>query len=137
MPERPQLVEQVLLDCGRSSTQLMRDSLGSRTRYIFMNAYNFTDRSRLVIQMAREEAARLQHEYVGTEHLLLGLIAEGEGVALAGTRRIGAHLYSAAVFGASRRLRTPAYGDSSPSATSRSDIARGGRAEARPLYLCM
>ena len=31
--------------------------------------------------MAREEAIRLQHDYVGTEHLLLGLIREGEGVA--------------------------------------------------------
>ena len=33
--------------------------------------------------MAREEAARLHHEYVGTEHILLGLIREGEGVAAA------------------------------------------------------
>ena len=48
-----------------------------------MNAYNFTDRVRKVLQMAREEAARLHHEYVGTEHLLLGLIREGEGVATA------------------------------------------------------
>lgn len=48
-----------------------------------MNGYNFTDRVRKVLQMAREEAARLHHEYVGTEHLLLGLIREGEGVALA------------------------------------------------------
>jgi hypothetical protein len=48
-----------------------------------MNGYNFTDRSRIVLQMAREEAARLQHNYVGTEHMLLGLIAEGEGVAAA------------------------------------------------------
>jgi ATP-dependent Clp protease ATP-binding subunit ClpC len=46
-----------------------------------MNGYNFTDRVRKVLQMAREEAARLHHEYVGTEHILLGLIREGEGVA--------------------------------------------------------
>ena len=39
-----------------------------------MNGYNFTDRVRKVLQMAREEAARLHHEYVGTEHILLGLI---------------------------------------------------------------
>src|ERR1044071_1757619 len=44
-----------------------------------MNGYNFTDRVRKVLQMAREEAARLHHEYVGTEHILLGLIREGEG----------------------------------------------------------
>jgi ATP-dependent Clp protease ATP-binding subunit ClpA len=48
-----------------------------------MNGYNFTDRVRRVLQMARDQAARLQHEYVGTEHLLLALVLEGEGVAAA------------------------------------------------------
>src|SRR5438132_12955151 len=48
-----------------------------------MNGYNFTDRVRKVLQIAREEAARLHHEYAGTEHILLGLIREGEGVAAA------------------------------------------------------
>jgi len=43
--------------------------------------YNFTDRVRKVLAMAREEAVRLQHDYVGTEHILLGLIREGDGVA--------------------------------------------------------
>jgi ATP-dependent Clp protease ATP-binding subunit ClpA len=46
-----------------------------------MNGYNFTERVRKVLAMAREESARLHHEYVGTEHLLLGLTREGEGVA--------------------------------------------------------
>src|SRR4026208_1398474 len=46
-----------------------------------MNGYNFTERVRKVLAMAREEAARLHHKYVGTEHILLGLIREGEGVA--------------------------------------------------------
>ncbi len=44
---------------------------------------NFTDRVRKVLSMAREEATRLNHDYVGTEHILLGLIREGEGVAAA------------------------------------------------------
>src|SRR5687767_1192803 len=48
-----------------------------------MNGYNFTERVRKVLAMSREEAVRLHHEYVGTEHLLLGLIREGEGVAAA------------------------------------------------------
>ncbi|MGE5748864.1 MAG: Clp protease N-terminal domain-containing protein, partial [Gemmatimonas sp.] len=48
-----------------------------------MNGYNFTERVRKVLAMAREEAERLRHEYVGTEHILLGLIREGEGVAAA------------------------------------------------------
>ena len=38
-----------------------------------MNGYNFTERVRKVLAMAREEAARLHHEYVGTEHILAGL----------------------------------------------------------------
>ena len=42
--------------------------------------YN-TERVRKVLSMARQEAIRLQHDYVGPEHILLGLIAEGEGVA--------------------------------------------------------
>ena len=41
----------------------------------------FTDRARKVLQLANQEAQRFNHEYVGTEHLLLGLIKEGSGVA--------------------------------------------------------
>jgi hypothetical protein len=41
----------------------------------------FTDRSRRVVVLAQEEARRLDHNYIGTEHILLGLIREGEGVA--------------------------------------------------------
>ena len=41
----------------------------------------FTDRARRVIVLAQEEARALKHNYIGTEHLLLGLIREGEGVA--------------------------------------------------------
>ena len=41
----------------------------------------FTDRARKVMQLANEEAQRFNHEYIGTEHVLLGLIKEGSGVA--------------------------------------------------------
>src|SRR6266481_1649682 len=41
----------------------------------------FTDRSRKVMQLANQEAQRLNHEYIGTEHMLLGLVMEGAGVA--------------------------------------------------------
>src|SRR5467141_1759342 len=41
----------------------------------------FTDRARKVMQLANQEAQRFNHEYIGTEHILLGLIAEGSGVA--------------------------------------------------------
>ena len=46
-----------------------------------MNGYNFTERVRKTLAMAREEAVALHHEYVGTEHLLLGILREGGGVA--------------------------------------------------------
>jgi ATP-dependent Clp protease ATP-binding subunit ClpC len=49
----------------------------------------FTARARKSILLAREEASRLNHEYVGTEHLLLGLMREGEGVAAAVLRKLG------------------------------------------------
>jgi len=42
--------------------------------------YNFTDRTRKVLAMAREEAIRMGHDYVGTEHILLGLLREGRGM---------------------------------------------------------
>lgn len=41
----------------------------------------FTDRSRKVMQLAQQECDRLNHEYVGTEHILIGLLKEGSGVA--------------------------------------------------------
>src|SRR3954464_4967844 len=41
----------------------------------------FTDRARKVMQLANQEAQRFNHEYVGTEHILLGLVKEGTGVA--------------------------------------------------------
>src|SRR5918995_1536761 len=47
-----------------------------------MNAYNFTERVRKVLAKAREESLKLDHEYVGTEHILLGLIGEPDTVAV-------------------------------------------------------
>ena len=41
----------------------------------------FTERARKVILLAKEEAKRFNHDYIGTEHILLGLLREGEGVA--------------------------------------------------------
>ena len=41
----------------------------------------FTERARKVMSLARQEAQRFNHEYIGTEHILLGLVQEGSGVA--------------------------------------------------------
>jgi ATP-dependent Clp protease ATP-binding subunit ClpC len=52
----------------------------------------FTDRVKKVMQLAREESVRLGNDYVGTEHLLLGLIREGDGVAVAVLKNLGVDL---------------------------------------------
>lgn len=49
----------------------------------------FTERARKVILLAKEEAKRFNHDYIGTEHLLLGLVKEGEGVAAAVLASLG------------------------------------------------
>jgi ATP-dependent Clp protease ATP-binding subunit ClpC len=59
-----------------------------------MNGYNFTERVRKILAMAREEAARMHHEYVGTEHLLLALIREGEGVGSAVLENLGVNAHA-------------------------------------------
>lgn len=52
----------------------------------------FTERARKVVILAKEEARRFNHDYIGTEHILLGLIREGEGVAAAVLKKIGISL---------------------------------------------
>jgi excisionase family DNA binding protein len=52
----------------------------------------FTDRARKVLTLAQEEARRFQHSYIGTEHLLLGLVREGEGVAAKVLNNLGVEL---------------------------------------------
>ena len=49
----------------------------------------FTQRVRKVLFLARDEAGRMQHDYIGTEHLLLGIIREGEGIAARVLQRLG------------------------------------------------
>jgi ATP-dependent Clp protease ATP-binding subunit ClpC len=52
----------------------------------------FTERARKVLTLAQEEAQRFQHNYIGTEHLLLGLVREGEGVAAKVLTNLGVQL---------------------------------------------
>jgi len=52
----------------------------------------FTERARKVLSLAQEEAQRFQHTYIGTEHLLLGLVREGEGVAAKVLNKLGVEL---------------------------------------------
>ncbi len=52
----------------------------------------FTDQARRVVVLAQEEARRLNHNYIGTEHILLGLLSEGEGVAAKALESLGISL---------------------------------------------
>jgi ATP-dependent Clp protease ATP-binding subunit ClpA len=52
----------------------------------------FTDRARRVVVLAQQEARRLNHDYIGTEHILLGLIGEGKGVAARALESLGISL---------------------------------------------
>src|SRR6478735_1234700 len=52
----------------------------------------FTDRARKVLTLAQDEAQRLSHNYIGTEHLLLGLVREGEGIAAGVLESLGVNL---------------------------------------------
>jgi ATP-dependent Clp protease ATP-binding subunit ClpC len=52
----------------------------------------FTSRARRVVVLAQEEARMLNHDYIGTEHILLGLIHEGEGVAAKALKSLGISL---------------------------------------------
>ena len=54
----------------------------------------FTDKARRVVVLAQEEAKLLNHNYIGTEHILLGLIHEGEGVAAKALESLGINLDS-------------------------------------------
>jgi ATP-dependent Clp protease ATP-binding subunit ClpA len=52
----------------------------------------FTDQARRIVVLAQEEASRLKHNYIGTEHILLGLIREGKGVAAEALKSLGISL---------------------------------------------
>ena len=64
-------------------------TVGQGSRRVFTQP-TLTPRTKRVIELAVDEARRLGHHYIGTEHLLLGLVREGEGVAVDVLRRLGA-----------------------------------------------
>src|ERR1051325_8701027 len=59
-----------------------------------MNDDDFTPRAQRVLALARKEADRFNHNFVGTEHVLLGLVAPGQGTAVTVLCRMGVHLDS-------------------------------------------
>src|SRR3970040_1581280 len=67
---------------GSMAKRPSRGRLHGESSLILMDRFDkFTDRARKVLTLAQDEAQRFNHNYIGTEHLLLGLVREGEGVA--------------------------------------------------------
>src|SRR5260221_9238838 len=69
------------------STRRGSSTMSNRDRFD-----KFTERARKVLRLAQEEAQRFQHNYIGTEHLLLGLVREDEGVAAKVLHNLGVDL---------------------------------------------
>jgi ribosomal protein L37AE/L43A len=90
-------IDGIIRHIGRllSRTHRRTDSRGKRNeaQRNNRNRFNrFTERARKVIHLAQEEAQRFQHNYIGTEHLLLGLVRESEGVAAKVLSNLGVEL---------------------------------------------
>jgi ATP-dependent Clp protease ATP-binding subunit ClpA len=65
---------------------------GGRTDQIGQLRMRFTDRARKVMALANQEAQRFNHEYIGTEHILLGLMKEGSGVGVTVLKNLGTNV---------------------------------------------
>ena len=68
------------------------ESIIGRGDHIVLGEIGLTPRAKKVIELAVDEARRLNHHYIGTEHLLLGLVREGEGIAAGALQSLGVKL---------------------------------------------
>ncbi|TEU11459.1 MAG: ATP-dependent Clp protease ATP-binding subunit [Anaerolineales bacterium] len=74
---------------------MVERTVGQGQRTMFSSKLTLTPRTKRVIELAVDEARRMGHHYIGTEHLLLGLMREGEGVAVNVLRSMGVNLEKA------------------------------------------
>ena len=90
--EEGSVAMRVLHDLGISADQVRQsvERIVGRGTRPFYNQPTLTPRTKRVIELSVDEARRLGHHYIGTEHLLLGLVREGEGVAVDVLRSLGA-----------------------------------------------
>jgi ATP-dependent Clp protease ATP-binding subunit ClpC len=88
------LAAQVLTGLGVDLPELRSavESIVGRGDHVVMGEIGLTPRAKRVIGLAADEARRLNHQYIGTEHLLLGLLREGEGVAAGVLQDLGVSL---------------------------------------------
>ena len=93
--EQTGVAARVLRDLGVNPYQVRRiveDTVGRGQRSSVGNATGLTPRTKRVIELAVDEARRMGHHYIGTEHLLLGLIREGDGLAVNVLKDLGINL---------------------------------------------
>ncbi len=90
--EEGSVAMRVLHDLGISADQVRQsvERIVGRGTRPFYTQPTLTPRTKRVIELSVDEARRLGHHYIGTEHLLLGLVREGEGVAV-DVLRLGSH----------------------------------------------
>lgn len=80
---------------GRMKSASVSPGSQAHTRSVSTYGYGrFTDRARKVMQLANQEAQRLENEYIGTEHILRGLVKEGGGVVADVLKRLGVQLHA-------------------------------------------
>lgn len=77
-----------LADVRRSVEKI----IGKGDRVVLGGAVGLTPRAKKVMELAIDEARRMDHHYVGTEHLLLALVREGEGIAARGLESMGVNV---------------------------------------------
>src|SRR5512133_287144 len=80
------------LDISLEDVQKQDEKLIGRDTYVPTGHIPFTPRAKKVLELSLREALQLGHNYIGTEHILLGLIREGEGVAAQVLLNLGADL---------------------------------------------
>lgn len=82
--EEEGIASQVLRESGVNADKVMEEveRLVGRGEYQPANEVTFTPRAKKVLELASQEASQLKHNYIGTEHILLGLIKEGSGMAI-------------------------------------------------------
>jgi ATP-dependent Clp protease ATP-binding subunit ClpC len=100
-----------------------------------VQGYNFTERVRRILAMAREESVRLNHEYVGTEHILLGLIRQGDGVAIEVMKNLSANPDQVrdTLLGVLQKGHAPRYGGDLPYTTRAKRVLELAMTEVKSL----
>jgi ATP-dependent Clp protease ATP-binding subunit ClpC len=88
---------------------MVERTVGQGQRTMFSSKLTLTPRTKRVIELAVDEARRMGHHYIGTEHLLLGLVREGEGVAVNVLRSMGANLENVRAQTGRLMAENPAY----------------------------